>query len=83
MLVRDVAEGSQRRDEYGLESVYVEPFFASAGVSDEDEVNWPFGRCKKIGVDGCFWGAVYRGKAHLGGSHGGKDFHMFMRKDVG
>ena len=52
MVVRDVAEGSQRRDEYGLESVYVKPFFASAVVSDEDEVNWPFGRWKKIGVDG-------------------------------
>ena len=52
MLVRDVAEGAQRRDEYGLESVDVKPFFASVVVSYEDEVNWPFGRCEEVGVDG-------------------------------
>ena len=65
-----------------MESVNVKPFFASVAVSNEDEVDWPFGRGKKVGVGGCFRGTVCRGKAHLGGSQGSEDFHIIMREDV-
>ena len=60
----------------------VKPLLASVAVSNKDEVDWPFGRGKKVGVGGCFRRAVGRGKAHLGGSQGSENFHIVMREDV-
>ncbi len=61
-----------------MEPVDVEPPLTAPLVGHKDEVDWPLGRRKGVGVVGRLWGAVSWCESHLGGSQGGEDLYVFM-----